>query len=763
MLESFSEIQGVGLLHDANGKSHRCKKATLIYAENGRGKTTLAAVLRSLAKGDATFLQRQKTLDGKLPTKVLLQFGSGHRVTWENGAWSEHRPEFLVFDSDFVDRNVYSGSSVSTNHRKNLLEFALGEAAVAARTAVEAATVAATEAGAKVQEVVLQLSGYHAEIELAVFEKLPKVEDVDIQIAGLQKRITDAGNVAAIIAKPLPAVVSEPEFDIDSVFSILGTTLDDIHEDAERTVKDHIEKLKDSKAELWLSQGYEFGEHDSCPYCGQDTSDNDLIRAYKTHFNKAYSDLKEKVAGLTATINTATAKSVVDLFAEGVKVATTSAEGWKEHIETPPITFDAVAAETSLAQLRGMLDALRERKVTEMAEAVGSAEELERAKGLWQQVTSQMQSTNVVATAAMGAINTYKEHLQAESVPALQAQLDKLQATKKRYQPDVVDMLLKLNAARTALRVAEGAKKNERDKLDELMPKILAKYEQSINSLLKQFGAAFSIKGMGGNFRGKAPRSEYRLLLRGKDVALEGTGPSFATTLSEGDKRTLAFAFFVASTLADPKLSDRIVVVDDPMCSLDVNRRRHTQTVLAAMCTQSTQLILLAHDPYFLRDFRSELNAKDSSVPIVVFQLKFEANDYSNFGTIDIDEECESIYVRNHALLNRYLAGQENDRSKTLKAIRQMLEGYLHRRFPGLLPRSAMFGEILALIDSADSSAPLSHAKNLLNDLNDINGFVKKHSHDEGETGPALPTASEIKLYVEKALGVVYSSKGSDE
>lgn len=44
MLERIAEIKGVGLLHDANGKPHTCQKATLIYADNGRGKTTPASL-----------------------------------------------------------------------------------------------------------------------------------------------------------------------------------------------------------------------------------------------------------------------------------------------------------------------------------------------------------------------------------------------------------------------------------------------------------------------------------------------------------------------------------------------------------------------------------------------------------------------------------------------------------------------------------------------------------------------------------------------
>ena len=115
MLERISEIQGIGLLHDANAKSHTCRKATLIYGDNGRGKSTLATVLRSLSTGDGSLITHRKTLDGKFPPKVTLQFANGHKVTFASGAWSEQRPEVVVFDADFIERNVHSGGEVNTN------------------------------------------------------------------------------------------------------------------------------------------------------------------------------------------------------------------------------------------------------------------------------------------------------------------------------------------------------------------------------------------------------------------------------------------------------------------------------------------------------------------------------------------------------------------------------------------------------------------------------------------------------------------------
>lgn len=109
MLERIEEIRGIGLLHQANGKPHKFQKATLIYANNGRGKSTVAAVLRSVATGDPSTIIERKTIDGTVAEKVTLQFDSGHKVTFAASTWSEARPELIVFDADFVERNVHSG------------------------------------------------------------------------------------------------------------------------------------------------------------------------------------------------------------------------------------------------------------------------------------------------------------------------------------------------------------------------------------------------------------------------------------------------------------------------------------------------------------------------------------------------------------------------------------------------------------------------------------------------------------------------------
>jgi wobble nucleotide-excising tRNase len=757
MLERISDIQGIGLLHQANGKPHTCHRATLIYADNGRRKSTLATTLRSVSTGNAALISACRTIDGTLPPKVVLQFGSGQKVNFVNGVWSEKRPELLIFDAEFIGRNVHSGGAVSTDHRKNLLEFALGEAAVAARTAVDAATTASKAASDLVTSLISQLSGHHPGMLLPQFEQLPDEPNIDTKVAELNKRILAASNVAAIQVKQIPKAATEPSFDLNDLFAGLSLSLNDVHADAEQIVKQHVAKLGGKGAEGWLSQGLHFGGGLSCPFCDQDVSSNQLVSAYQAHFNAAYAALKSTVAGLQEKVAAGMADSAIEGIGKSVGIAAAQAAAWTEHVQTKNIIFDFETASASLKALREFLLELTRKKQSEPLEALGSAEDQTKSVGLWEQVLTPIREANAAIQLSEGLISTYKIQLDGENAVQLQQQVLRLQAIKRRYDPQVVNLLVQLATARTGVNSADKTKKAARESLGSLMTSTLGRYQTSINALLKNFGASFSINGMSANFRGNAPRSDYGLLLRGKDVALEGGSPSFATALSEGDKRTLAFAFFVASTLVDPKLESRVIVIDDPMCSLDLNRRHHTRTVLRKIHAKAEQLIVLAHDPYFLRDLRDALNKDDSTAPVAMFQLTAAPHNYTDFASLDIDRECESDYARHHRLLTNFSTGNGGDTAMVAKAVRPMLEGYLHRRFPGLVPKGLMFGGVVIHIRDTVTPSPLCHAANLVDELTEINDYVGQFHHDTNpDADVATISVPELKTFVDRALCVVH-------
>ena len=761
MLERIEEIQGIGLLHDANGKRFRLQKATVLYADNGRGKSTLATMLRSVATSDPSPILERKTIDGTLPPKATLQFSNGHKVFFDGTAWSEARPEILVFDADFVEKNVHSGGAVNTEHRKNLLQFALGEKAVALRQAEERATNDARDAANEVKTATNALSGYHAGMSLAYFEKLSRVDDVEKEIDDLDKRIVAARNSVSLLKRSVPEPIPIPSLEFAPIFDVLEATIDDVQDDAEATVRAHVATFTKPSVEAWLSQGQDFEQGDLCPYCAQPTSTLELIKAYRTHFNAAYASLKARVSELDRNITESMSDAIVEDFARRVLSVGSDAKAWSDQISVPEIRFETDVARAKLTKIREVLSAMVLLKQANPTVAVGTDSESKKIYRLAQELVDQIKASNKQIADAKTAVSQFRQELAAEDIQQLENERRRLELSKSRHESKVKSLISALATARTTSDSATKAKAAARSALNAEMKQTLEKYQKSINDLLIKFGASFRIESMAANFRGGAPRSEYGLALRGKSLPLEGGPPSFGTALSEGDKRTLAFAFFVASSLADTKLNTRIVVVDDPMCSLDLNRKQHTRSVLNHICSKARQLIVFAHDIYFVRDLRKALNPKDKSYLVEVFGLRPSTNGYTDFDILDVDKECQSPYTHHHDLLVNFLNNGNGDSRQVAKAIRPLLEGYLHRRFPGLIPSDLMFGQVVALIAKAKVPSPIHYAQSLVDELNEINTYAGQFHHDTnpGNADSVQIITGELNTFATRALTVVH--KGS--
>ena len=761
MLERIHHVKGIGLLHDADGKSHGFNKYTLIYAENGRGKSTLASVLRSCSTGDVTLISNRRTLGGNQEPDVKCQFKNGVQVLFTGGNWNRQMPNLAVFDTDFVEKNVYSGVQVRPDQRQGLLEFALGSQAINARNSLEQATQKARDAQGIVSSTEKELTGYRKSLSLEAFMALPLTENIDQQIETWQNRLAAARDKSTLQQKAIPKIVPLPEIDLDRFFSILAKTLHDIETDAEQKVISHIATHNGRGFEDWISQGHhQYENNEDCPYCGQSLDGNDLIRAYRTHFNAVYIDLKQEIVTLGKYIESNIADLVVERFAESVERNQAIKDSWNGYVEAPDFAFDKDAAFETLKQLQSILSSLLSVKQQSLLEHVGTEIDKVSADMLWHRLIDGMQVCNGSINISAESINRFKTEIATENVQTIQLQIERLEHTKVRHGLVVDALITRRNEAIAEKESQDQAKIATKASLDNLMTQVLQQYSTQINELLTNFGASFQITPMGFNYLGGSARSNYGLSLRGEEVNLSETGgTSFATALSEGDKRTLAFAFFIAKIKADPNIATSIVVVDDPMCSLDRNRRQHTRDILKDIGNRCSQLVILGHDLYFLRDLHDDLIPDDGTSLPKLIKLGRVQNGYTNFTELKIDRECESGYYRHYRLLTEFVDGVSNntDLYSIAKAIRPMLEGYLHRRFPCRIKRSWMFGTILSEVGKAQSNDPLKHLESLVPELNSINRFAGKFHHD---TNPAADTApvtdEELRIFAERALKVVH-------
>ena len=762
MLKRIEVVKGIGLLHDAKGGApHELHKATFVYAENGRGKSTFTSVLRACSTGDAASVLERRTVDGTNQPEVRLQFENGVKVNFTNDAWQASRPEILVFDADFVEQNVYSGAQVSPDQRRGLLEFALGAQAVVARRNVDAAVESARVATVTLDGIEGKLSGFHRGVSLADFAVIEPILDADQQIEGLQKRISAAQRNITLQRMTTPSAVAEPVVNLEEIFSIFETTLKDIEIEAEQTVRIHTDKHGGAAAESWISHGLALESDNSCPYCGQSLQGNELVRAYRTYFNVAYNQLKQRVSEITRRIDLSFSEQIIEQF--GASVGTTQAimDGWSEHVELSKLIFNKEDARIPLNKLREMLLGLALRKEQTPLEVVGTPEDKAIAIALWQSVLMGMKTCNQAIAIATFEVNKFKAKLASENIQQMQQQIAGLQLAQKRHHVDAVSLISQWSEAKINKGKAEKEKITQREILDALMNATLDRYQVEINKLLQSFGADFEIVQLTSNYYGGQARTDYGLRIRGKNVQLTGGSPSFGTALSEGDKRTLAFAFFVASLFTDSDIESRIVVIDDPMCSLDRNRRQQTIYVLRKLRNSAQQLLVLAHDPYFLRDLRDDFVRNNDQQPVQIIKLGRVQGNYTDFSRFDLDQECETAYYYHHRILGDFVDGSYTGDSRAVaKAIRLMLEGYLHRRFPRRIKRGVVFGEIVQQIKTAQAPNPLTHIQHLTVELNDINGYAGQFHHDvNGTAADTVPVGdAELKSWAQRALNVVFTN-----
>jgi len=144
MIQKIITIRHVGLFENAtpNG-AVKLAQATGIFADNGRGKTTLAAILRACSSSNAGRVDARKTIDSQGSPEISLLVQSGNQpavLKFENNAWVGSAPTIVVFDCEFVDQNVYSGLEVRADQRQSLLEFALGDQTVRLKQKVDQLT-----------------------------------------------------------------------------------------------------------------------------------------------------------------------------------------------------------------------------------------------------------------------------------------------------------------------------------------------------------------------------------------------------------------------------------------------------------------------------------------------------------------------------------------------------------------------------------------------------------------------------------------------
>ncbi len=761
MLKKFVSIENLGLLHDS-GNSPTFKKTTLIFAENGRGKSTLCSLLRSLELNDTTELKKRQTVDRSGNPAAHIVFGTGANVSLlQNGVWDHPRPNIRVFDTAFVRANVHAGPGVQAENRRSLLQFALGDTAVEAALAEVAANGLARDIRERIRQHEAALSSRHVGITLDAFIALPTFTDIAGLLREVDAKIRATESAAAILRRSSPEEIALPTWDLSALFGLFSRDIETVSASAQALTQAHLTRIGLPNAEGWIREGQEFEKEALCPYCGQDIEHSDLLAAFRAIFTDEYRQLVADLDAADISYLAATSPQSLEAIQAGLQVQNARISAWADVLDLEPVTVsdeDVIAALSTLDLTIHPLIAAKRAAPLETTTVEDLAEARAKAEANWAAVRSIFDKVNEELRDRKTKIAEYRLSLTAADITELKAERAGLQRSESRHLADVTLVVDELLSERVQLRIAERAADEAREAVRALMNATLTQYQSKINSLLTAFGAEFQIEQMRANFRGEPPQSEYRLNLRNTSVPLQhDEGPDFDSALSDGDKRTLALAFFTASVLNDPNLSSQIVVIDDPMSSLDRNRREHTANLLCEMNDNSLQLIVSGHDSLFLRQVQQQVRRADSAAEIAEIALQRGAHGYSKWEPVSLEELCESEWLSKYRELETYIKDGTGSPRTVATHIRPVLEGYLHRRFPRHISEGLMLGQVLTLVQEATSPSPLVFASGSLDELRQINAYAGKFHHETNAGFATAPVVDqEVLTYARRTMDVIH-------
>jgi len=747
-LKKITTIKNIGRFKAARISGGECGRFTLIYGGNGRGKTTLCTILRSLQSNEPKLIQRRKTFLATSEPEVGLIFDGGP-ARFSGGAWTAAQPDIHIFDQQFVTENVHGGEQIDVEHRRNFYRIVVGPTGVALAEAVDRLDADATAKQSEITSEKKVLEQHvPAGMKLEAFLTLAADADVDDKIDRAEKALKAINDGAAIASRKLLSVPSLPALP-DGFLDLLAKGVDGIAADAAERVQRQLahHNFRDG-GEVWLSRGLPHIVDDRCPFCATPLDGNSLIEAYRGYFSEAYAEHNAAIADMNTTLNQALSSTTAVRVEQSFAQVSSDAEFWKAYCDHDYKLSGA--ADRISGEVEALFDAAEAMLTTKAAaplEPVESSTALIEAQATWLATSVELDADLAMFAEANRRIQAVKDTNAATNKASAESALATLQAVKKRHSAPVHGLASNYTSLlndKKALVAAKDAKKDELDTYDET---ILSAYETDINRFLMSFGASFRLAQCSKNYVGKVPQSIYCLRFDTSDIDVtksNADGPGFDTTMSAGDKNTFALAFFLSQLKRDPDIANKIVVFDDPFTSLDDFRRAMTAKEITRTGEpgKAAQVILLSHDKFFLDAVRGMIHGATCT------PLQISASPSgSSIEPWDIEREVKEGYLQDHMRLLDFAEGGSGDARDIRMMMRPLLEKYIRYRFPNQILEGKWLGDMLASI-RGDTAHPLAPQ---YSELDDINGYTAPFHHD-----PNTPfVEDEVRTYAQRTIAIV--------
>jgi wobble nucleotide-excising tRNase len=535
-------------------------------------------------------------------------------------------------------------------------------------------------------------------------------------------------------------VLELPAFDIAAIARTLELDLPALDAAAASRVQAHFGRLG-TDGEAWVADGmrrviHTEGERQTCPFCAQDLDGSTVMGHYRVYFSEEYAQLRLTISEAIAGVNRLHSTDIPATFERAVRIAFERREFWSRFCDAPAIALNTEALAREWQAARNGVLAVLEAKQAAPLERMEIPEDVRQAIRNFEAEGRAVATLNQRLREVNDAIRIVKERA-ATAIPAtIEADLNNLRAIQSRHSAPVSALCDEYLAAKRDKGITEQARDRAKAALERHRADAFPSYQAVINVYLGRFNAGYRIDQISAADTRGGPTCNYSVVINNTPVSVAGGTvepgiPSFRNILSSGDRNTLALAFFFASMDQDLGIARKMVVIDDPISSLDEHRSLTTVQELRRLGQRVSQVIILSHNKPFLCRIWQGLDATLRTA------LKIERDTSgSTIALWDVDEDSVTEHDRRHALLRSYFTNGPNNNSRQVaEDLRLVLEGFLRVAFPEYFPQGQrVLGRFVALCEErSGTSGEILNAHDT-QELHDLVEYANRFHHD---TNPA--------------------------
>lgn len=584
MIARVNKIKNLGIFRDYKWDSSLedfCRY-NLIYGWNGCGKTTLSKLFTGLEPGK---IDKYSLLEYEVATPTK---------TWKQGTNFDEKVR--VFNRDYVLANVerIGGPNpifiLGHENRKIVDQVEQDEKTLQSRSE-------AIERAKKDQSALTERrDGIFTDIARTISQN---VSGESTRTYRRPNAETDFGQLTSKktlshkeleLEKATLTQQEKPKLDDLPSFQELDGTLKTLIGDAEALLKQEVssvvvQRLADnSDIANWVEQGMALhGSHKSknCEFCNNPLS-ADRLKELGNHFNDADKALKKQIDDLLDKLR--------PIFAQLRDLQIREASNVYDEI-----TMDYKAAIEALGSERDKLS----KSVEELGKSIA-----DKKSKTTEQVALSFNPSTAAFTKAITSVNSLITKHNAKTDNFEKAKETAREKLKCHYlseiSDDVKEIDKKLKEASDELKKLTDGDPEDADNLS------IKALEQRITDGRAKVSS--SHKGC------KQINDKLEMFLGRKELVFEVSGEGYvikrfgevADDLSEGEKTAIAFVYFVVH-LSDQNfdLKNGIVVIDDPISSLDSNSLFQAFAFLKDAVKDARQVFILTHNFEFMRQVKN--------------------------------------------------------------------------------------------------------------------------------------------------------------